>query len=67
MTKKELAILYWDGPMPENMRIPVRRLMRWIRFNKDLTRELNENGYISRQRVFTLKQQEIIYKYLGEP
>lgn len=67
MTKKELALQYWDGPLPNDEKYPVRRLMYWIRGNADLMRELESSGYRSNQRLFTQKQIKIIYKYLGEP
>lgn len=67
MTKKELAILYWDGPLPEDMKIVTNHLMRWIKYNKNLFEELKANNYLSNNREFTPKQVEIIYKYLGEP
>ena len=67
MTKKELAILYWDGPMPDDMRIVTNHLMRWINCNTKLLEELRRQNYMSRNREFTPKQVEIIYKFLGEP
>lgn len=67
MTKKELALLYWDGPLPEDPKTAVRRLSRWIIINTELFEELKATGYVLKQKVLTKKQVEIIYKHLGEP
>ena len=45
----------------------LKRLQRWIAFNKDLTAALARTGYVPSQRVFTAAQVELIYYYLGEP
>ncbi len=44
-----------------------RKLKRWITLNRDLTRELQQLGYTSRQRSFTPRMVSCIFHWLGEP
>ncbi len=67
MTKKELALKYWDGPLPNDMKTVTNRLMSWVHNNKELMTELLLSGYDKHSHKFTPKQINIIYKYLGEP
>ena len=67
MTKKELALKYWDGPLPNDIRSVTNRLMRWIAKKEGVLDELRSYGYNKHAHCFTPKQVEIIYKYLGEP
>ena len=63
-SKSELAQAYApdiDG------RSALYRLRYWIDFNKDLSRELLISGYRRNQKVFTVRQVELIFHYLGEP
>ena len=63
-SKSELAQAYApdiDG------RSALNRLRYWIDFNKDLSRELLISGYRRNQKVFTVRQVELIFHYLGEP
>ena len=52
---KELAAMYFAN------------LKRWIDRNESLKNELTETGYIEGQRVFTPRQVELVFRYLGEP
>lgn len=43
-------------------------LVKWINQHPALLNELIETGYIPKKdRIFTPKQIDIIYKYLGDP
>lgn len=63
-SKKELALAYAPNL---SMSGALNRLAEWIRHNPALVRALEETGYTVRQRVFTCKQVELIFEYLGEP
>ena len=54
---KELAAMYFANT----------HLKRWIDRNESLKNELTETGYIEGQRVFTPRQVELVFRYLGEP
>ncbi len=45
----------------------VNRLMLWIRGNPALYEALQHTGYRSTQRIFTSRQVELIFHFLGEP
>jgi len=63
-SKKELALAY----APDlSIHGAVNRLMSWINFNKPLLQDLQQLGYDRYQKVFTVKQVEKIFEYLGEP
>lgn len=62
--KKELAALYMPDSTVEAAR---KQLSMWIKYNKDLTRELEATGYSAKSRILTPKQVQLIYHYLGEP
>ena len=64
MSKSQIAELY----APEaSLKASLRRLQRWIERNDELNVALKETGYQSSQRIFTKRQVEIIFEYLGEP
>lgn len=63
-SKSELARAY----APEiGERSALNRLSRWIHQNKALYSALLQTGYRSTQQIFTCKQVELIFKYLGRP
>lgn len=61
---KELAALYFANSTPK---AATTHLKRWIDRNESLKNELAETGYKEGQRVFTPRQVELIFRYLGEP
>ena len=63
-SKSELAHAY----APEiGERSALNRLSRWIRFNEALFAALQATSYRSTQQIFTGKQVELIFLYLGRP
>ena len=63
-SKSELARAY----APDiDIRSALNRLSYWIRYNKKLSEELYLDGYNRYQKVFTVRQVELIFHYLGEP
>ena len=63
-SKSELARAY----APDiDIRSALNRLSYWIRYNKKLSEELHLDGYNRYQKVFTVRQVELIFRYLGEP
>lgn len=63
-SKSELAQAY----APEiDGRSALNRLRYWIDYNKQLSDELLMAGYRRNQKVFTVRQVELIFHYLGEP
>jgi hypothetical protein len=63
-SKSELAQAYAPNIAPASAR---NRLVAWIRHNRELHRALLEAGYYPKQQVFTPRQVELIFQYLGEP
>ena len=62
---KELAAMYFANSTPK---AATTHLKRWIDRNESLKNELTETGYIMEgQRVFTPRQVELVFRYLGEP
>ena len=61
---KELAALYFTNSTP---RAAITQFRRWIDRNESLKNELTETGYMEGQRVFTPRQVELVFRYLGEP
>ena len=57
MLKSELAERFFG--------VEVRTMMRWIKSNENLQKELKEVGYTSKNRVLTPKQIALIRKYYG--
>ena len=64
MRKCDLAQMYAADLSPH---AAVNRLMRWIEHHPTLLTELYDTGYHKSLRVFSPKQVELIFKYLGEP
>ncbi|OUO49142.1 hypothetical protein B5F77_15350 [Parabacteroides sp. An277] len=60
---KELAMMYFDSEPSSS----TRQLKSWIERNKELKIKLIANGYSNRQRIWTPKQVELLFHYLGEP
>ena len=60
---KELAMMYFDNEPSSS----TRQLKSWIERNKELKIKLIANGYSNRQRIWTPKQVELLFHYLGEP
>lgn len=63
-SKSELARAYAPDIAPISA---LNRLAQWIRLNRPLSEALRETGYYARQHVFTSKQVELIFHYLGRP
>ena len=64
MSKKQLALAY----APELSESGAyKRLHQWLHFNKQLMSDLYAANYQDSQRVFTSKQVQIIFEYLGYP
>lgn len=63
-SKSELAMAYAPDITPHGA---VNRLMGWIHFNTELYEALQTVGYRDSQRLFTVRQVELIFRYLGEP
>jgi len=63
-SKSELAQAY----APEiSARSALNRLSYWIKYNRELYNTLLCEGYNPYQKVFTIRQVELIFHYLGEP
>lgn len=63
-SKSELAQAYAPGIAPTSA---LNRLAQWIKLNRPLGEALRETGYYARQHVFTSRQVELIFHYLGRP
>lgn len=64
MSKGQLAQLYAPDLKPGSA---VNRLMKWISMQPELMERLRQCGYERRLRVFTVRQVELIFEYLGTP
>lgn len=63
-SKSELAQAY----APDiTVHAAVNRLMAWIKLNEPLYEALKQHGYVDNRRLFTVRQVELIFEYLGEP
>ena len=63
-SKSELARAY----APEiGERSALNRLSRWLHGNVLLYQALLDTGYRSAQQIFTSKQAELIFDYIGKP
>lgn len=63
-SKKELALAY----APDiSIGAALNRLAQWINLNTPLRQALDEAGYRPCQRMFTSRQTELIFHYLGTP
>ena len=63
-TKKELALLYFPDSTP---RVAVNHLMAIIRRNDMLRDELLSSGYKNTSKVFTPRQVQAIFDWIGPP
>lgn len=63
-SKAELSMLYSPN---QCITVALQILSRWIRYNTQLTEELEAAGYNKRRHTFTPKEVAIIVRYLGEP
>ena len=64
LSKTELAMRYSPNITPA---AALKRLQRWIALNKGLSDALAQTGYVQSQRVLTNAQEELFYRYLGDP
>lgn len=61
----EIALLYFpDAPSKKSA---ARKLTKWIKKDFMLKERLALVGYVTRQRIFTPKQIQVLYEFLGEP
>lgn len=63
-SKKELAQLYNPHLCYQSA---MRTFRQWLKLNSELSARLAETGYSPLQHMFTPKQVELIFKYLGTP
>ena len=63
-SKRELAMAYAPEISPTSA---VNRLKLWIRHNGELYEALLKTGYRDRQRLFSSRQVELIFEFLGKP
>lgn len=63
-SKHELAQAYAPDIAPTSA---LNRFSQWIKLNRQLTESLKDTGYNCRQHVFTSRQAELIFQYLGRP
>ena len=63
-SKKELALLFFPDSTP---RVAVNHLMALIRRCDMLWDELQETGYKTTSKVFTPRQVQSIFEWLGPP
>lgn len=63
-SKKELALAYAPAL---SMSGALNRLACWIKSNNELLTALMNAGYQTNQRIFTSRQVQLIFDYLGEP
>ena len=64
MSKAQLGMAYSPDLEPASS---VKRLMQWISYNPQLVDALAATGYRKTQKLFTARQVDLIYTYLGEP
>ncbi|MCR5314005.1 MAG: DUF4248 domain-containing protein [Bacteroidaceae bacterium] len=64
VSKSELAMQYAPELTPK---AAVNRLMSWLQRDEQTMNALRNAGYTPRQHVFTSRQVQIIYGFLGEP
>ena len=63
-TKKELALQFFPDSTP---RVAVNHLMALIRRNDMLWDELQKTGYKNTSKIFTPRQVQTIFEWLGPP
>ena len=64
LSAKELAVLYFKYSTPDTA---VKQLGRWIRRNKELKAALDKAGFHDRQHIYSPRQIDLIFQYLGNP
>lgn len=62
--KRKLATAYAPEISPGSA---LNRLATWIHHNEALLAALRATGYTTNQRIFTSRQVELIFQYLGRP
>lgn len=63
-SKRAVARLYFPNSKPESAE---KHLMVWIKRCKPLADLLREHGYRNTNKIFTPKELEMIFDYLGDP
>lgn len=63
-SKQELARLYFPGIQPHSA---VCRLMSWVKADRQLMERLLQVHYSPTTRLLTVRQVELIVRFLGEP
>ena len=64
MGKGELAMKYAPKVLQGSA---VKRLNAWMHLHPQLIADLEATHYNPKQRIFTVRQVELIFEYLGEP
>ena len=64
MSKAEIGCAYAPCMLPHSA---VKRLMQWISINPALKDAQRATGYHKHQKVFTIRQVQLIFEHLGEP
>ena len=68
MTEKLAPIKpYYKFEMAELYRVSRKKFMYWINGFDQFKKRLLKTGYYNSQHIFTVKQVEIIFEYLGHP
>ena len=64
-SRQDLALRYFPDSTPA---VAVRRLRAWIKRCKELDDALNKGGRaFDRRRLITVREEQLIMDYLGEP
>jgi hypothetical protein len=63
-THQQLAVMFFPELSPESAS---RQLTRWIKRDPELLLALQHMGYGDRHRVYSPKQVEVLFNYLGRP
>lgn len=63
-SKRAIAHLYFPDAKPESAE---KHLMVWIKQCKGLMEQLQAEGYKNCNKLFTPRQKELIFEYLGDP
>lgn len=63
-SKRAIAHLYFPDAKPRSAE---KHLMVWIKQCNGLMELLQANGYKRNNKLFTPKQKELIFEYLGDP
>lgn len=65
MSKSEVAWML--SPDLHSASAALNRLSRWIKGDQALYYALRETGYSDSQRIFTIKQVQLLHEYIGLP